>query len=103
MLDNANLNKLCLRLNDFLGTINTAFKDLIKDSDYTDVTLTCEDGHQIEAHKVILTAFSPFFNELLSHSGDNILSTSAFDLPKLELLRDMSELDEKNQEDDGSK
>ena len=29
------------------------------------MTLACEDGHQIEAHKVILAASSPFFQAIL--------------------------------------
>ena len=35
------------------------------DSDFTDVTLVCEDGPQVQAHKVILAASSPFFQKLL--------------------------------------
>ena len=31
----------------------------------TDVTLAYEDGQQVEAHKVILAATSPFFHNLL--------------------------------------
>ena len=30
------------------------------------MTLACEDGHQIEAHKVILASSCPFFKNLLS-------------------------------------
>jgi len=33
--------------------------------DFSDVTLACEDGEQVEAHKVILAASSPFFQQLL--------------------------------------
>jgi len=29
-----------------------------------DVTLVCEDGQQVEANKIILTSFSPFFLNL---------------------------------------
>ena len=32
----------------------------------TDVTLVCEDGKQVEAHKVVLVASSPFFLNILS-------------------------------------
>ena len=31
------------------------------DNDFTDVTLACEDGQQIEAHKTVLVSSSPFF------------------------------------------
>jgi len=33
-----------------------------------DVTLACEDGQQIEAHKVILAASSPFFKKILARN-----------------------------------
>ena len=57
--------KFCLRWNDYQENVNTAFRDLRKDCDFADVTLACEDGQQVEAHKVILSASSPFFQKLL--------------------------------------
>ena len=57
--------KFCLKWNDFQDNLNIAFKALRKDSNFTDVTLACEDGQQVEAHKVILAASSPFFQNLL--------------------------------------
>ena len=45
--------------------MNSAFGNLREDKDFADVTLACEDGQQIEAHKVILAASSPFFQNLL--------------------------------------
>ena len=60
--------KFCLKWNDFQENISTAFDTLRKDRDFTDVTLACEDGHQIEAHKVILAASSPFFDKLLKRN-----------------------------------
>ena len=56
---------LCLKWNDFKDGITSSFGDLRKDRDLTDVTLACEDGQQLEAHKVILAASSPFFLDLL--------------------------------------
>ena len=35
------------------------------DTDFCDVTLAYEDGQQIQAHKVILAASSPFFEDIL--------------------------------------
>ena len=49
--------KLCLKWDDFLDNINSAFGSLRKDNELSDVTLACEDGEQIEAHKVILSIF----------------------------------------------
>ena len=46
--------KLCLQWNDFKGNVNSAFGRLRDDKEFTDVTLACEDGQQMEAHKVIL-------------------------------------------------
>ena len=57
--------KLCLQWNDFKDNVNHAFQSLRDDPDFADVTLTCEDGKQVEAHKVILAASSPFFQNLL--------------------------------------
>ena len=51
--------KLCLQWNDFKDNIISSFKDLREDKDFTDVTLVCKSGQQIEAHKVILASASP--------------------------------------------
>ena len=57
--------KLCLQWNDFQDNVKSAFGNLRDSTDFVDVTLACEDGHQIEAHKVILAASSPFFQAIL--------------------------------------
>ena len=46
--------KLCLKWHDFQDNVKSAFGNLREDSDFTDVTLACVDGHEIEAHKVVL-------------------------------------------------
>ena len=56
--------KFCLRWNDFEQNISVAFRELRDDKDFFDVTLACDD-EQIEAHKVILSACSPFFRRIL--------------------------------------
>ena len=48
--------KLCLQWNDFRESVDSAFKKLRNDKELTDVTLACEDGQQIETHKIILAA-----------------------------------------------
>ena len=60
--------KLCLKWNDFQENVNVAFANLREDNEFADVTLACEDGQQIEAHKVILAASSPFFQSLLKRA-----------------------------------
>jgi len=57
-------DKFCLKWNDFESNISVAFQDLRGDKDFFDVTLAC-DGDQIQAHKVILAACSPFFRNIL--------------------------------------
>ena len=61
----AHSEKFCLKWNDFQKNINTAFGSLREDEDFSDVTLASEDGTQIEAHKVVLAASSPFFHNML--------------------------------------
>jgi len=56
--------KFCLRWNDFENNISSAFRELRDDKDFFDVTLACDD-EQILAHKVILSACSPFFRNVL--------------------------------------
>jgi len=60
--------KFCLRWNDFESNISTAFRELRDDKDFFDVTLACED-EQIQAHKVILSACSQFFRNILRRNS----------------------------------
>ena len=54
-----------LTRNDFDQSTSSAFKSLIDSKSFADVTLACADDKQITAHKVILAASSPFFNNIL--------------------------------------
>ena len=56
--------KLCLKWNDFQDVLKDSVGGLRNDTDFTDVTLACED-QSFKAHKVILSACSPFFKKLL--------------------------------------
>ena len=60
--------KLFLQWNDFQANVRIAFQNLREDKYFTDVTLACEDGQQIDAHKVILAASSPVLRNLLRRS-----------------------------------
>ena len=61
--------KLCVQWNDFKENVFTSFSSLRGGNDFTDVTLACEDGQQVEAHKVILATSSPFFDNLLKRNN----------------------------------
>ncbi|KAK9752440.1 BTB/POZ domain [Popillia japonica] len=55
--------QFCLRWNNFQANITSQFETLRDDEDFTDVTIACE-GQRLQAHKVVLSACSPFFKEL---------------------------------------
>ena len=60
--------KLRLQWNDFEENIKVAFGNLREDNDFADVSLVSEDGQQVEAHKAILAASSPFFKKILGRN-----------------------------------
>ena len=62
---------MALKWKDFEENLVASFAEMKKENDFTDVTLVCEDGLQIEAHRVVLCASSLFFKTILkmnSHS-----------------------------------
>ena len=60
--------KLFLQWNEFKSNVSSAFGRLRDDKEFTDVTFACEDGQQMEAHKVILAASSPLFEQILQRN-----------------------------------
>ena len=66
--------KYSLEWNEFEGVAAKTFKDLLADNNFTDVTLACEDDKQINAHKIILSSCSTFFERIfLKNSSKNLL------------------------------
>jgi len=61
----ASSEKFCLRWNDFEQNVSGAFRELREEKDFFDVTLACDDDNQLQAHKVIISACSPFFRNIL--------------------------------------
>ena len=57
--------QFCLRWNDFQQCIKSTFTDLRDEGEFMDVTLSCDGGEQVKAHKVILSACSVTFRALL--------------------------------------
>ena len=51
----------------FEASISEAVRELREEKDLFDVSLVCDD-FQIQAHKVILSACSPFFRTILLHN-----------------------------------
>ena len=58
--------KFSLKWNEFSDNLISTFSDLRKDTYFSDVTLVCADGTQIEAHKIILLAGSTLFQNILN-------------------------------------
>ena len=61
----SNSGKLFLQWNDFQTTVFSAFRDLQKDQNLTDITLVSEDGQEVQSHKLLLVSSSPLFMHLL--------------------------------------
>ena len=57
--------QILMNLSNHHKNIGDTFEKLRHDSEFTDVTLVCGDGQQVEAHKVILASMSSFFLEIL--------------------------------------
>ena len=56
---------------EFNSYTSKTFKDLLSDQKFSDVTLVCDDAETIQAHKVILSACSPFFSRILTKNQHN--------------------------------
>ena len=50
----------------FRNNLTSSFSELRENPEFTDVTLTCDDQGQLTAHRVILSASSFFFRDILS-------------------------------------
>jgi len=58
------LNKYCLKWENFRLNTASSFKELRGDTDFSDVTLACED-RSLTAHRVVLAAGSLYFRRVL--------------------------------------
>ena len=61
--------KFCLKWNDFQTNIVSSILDLRNATEFSDVTLACEDGQQIKAHIIVLTACSPVFRSIMKRNN----------------------------------
>ena len=57
-----------LKLNEFQNNLKSSYRAVRKTEDFSDMTLVCEDGKQIAAHKMILSSSSTFFRDLLARN-----------------------------------
>ena len=63
------MDKFCLKWNDYEKNLGTAFNDLREQEELFNVSLISEDGSQVEAHKVVLSACSPFFRNIITRNA----------------------------------
>ena len=61
--------KFCLRWNDFEANAIKSFRNLRNEEDFYDVTLVSSDQHQVQAHKLVLSASSEYFKKILTNNG----------------------------------
>jgi len=61
-------DNFCLKWNEFDANIRESFRKLRQDKRFFDVTLATDDGRHIQAHKLILSAGSQFFNDIFANS-----------------------------------
>uniref|UniRef100_A0A1A9UL91 BTB domain-containing protein n=1 Tax=Glossina austeni TaxID=7395 RepID=A0A1A9UL91_GLOAU len=61
--DKRNNQQFCLRWNNYQNNLTNVFDELLQNESFVDVTLACE-GQSIKAHKVVLSACSPYFQRL---------------------------------------
>ena len=64
--------QFCLKWNNYHVNIASSFDSLRVDEDFVDVTLACSD-FQLKAHRMVLSACSPFFRKLLKVGGMELL------------------------------
>ena len=85
--------QFCLRWNNFQANITSQFEALRDDEDFVDVTFAC-DGRRLQAHKVVLSACSPYFKELFKVRKPSVyLSALVFNSPpSFFILSDFSDI-----------
>lgn len=60
----ATKQRFCLKWNNYQSNVTTTFKELLAVEDFVDITLSAEGG-ALRAHKVVLSACSPYFRDIL--------------------------------------
>merc|ERR1711936_171773 len=57
-------DQFCLKWNNYQLSLTSAFKNILEEEDFVDVTLSA-GGNNLKAHKVVLSACSSYFRDLL--------------------------------------
>lgn len=59
--------QFCVRWNSYQSNLQNTFPKLLTSEHFVDVTIACE-GQMVKCHKVVLSACSTYFEQLLSHN-----------------------------------
>ncbi len=69
--------ELCLKWNDFESVLSRSFSEMREEKDFFDIRVACFDKSStiktLPAHRVVLSACSPVFKELLRAIGKSNL------------------------------
>jgi Cys2His2 zinc finger developmental/cell cycle regulator len=68
-MDPLSVQQYCLRWNNHQSNLLAVFEDLLHNEAFVDVTLAC-DSKVLKAHKLVLSACSPYFQSLLFGNPD---------------------------------
>ena len=69
----------CLQWNSYQTSVTSLFNDLRRDGELVDVTL-CAQGQQIKVHRMMLSACSPYFRDVLKVSKTYCLGCGSLKL-----------------------
>lgn len=65
LLETNSTQAFCLRWNNYQLNLISVFDQLLQNQEFVDVTLAC-DGSLIKAHKMVLSACSPYFQKIFA-------------------------------------
>ena len=84
------MSEVCIKWDDFKTAVSCSFDRLREDNDFVDVTLISDDKAKLKGHKVVLSACSPFFKDVLKENPHEhpLLYLSGVDSKALKLIFD---------------
>merc|ERR1712129_462637 len=64
----ASMEEYLLSKNNYGSSIQKSFRKIFSDTEFSDVTLVCEEEVSLRAHKIVLAGSSPFFARILGRN-----------------------------------
>ena len=82
------MDKFCMKWNDFQTNVSKTFRSLRQEKHLFDVTLVSDDEQHIAAHKLVLSASSIFFKNILrkSQHSNPLIYLNGFSSKELNLM-----------------